>query len=216
MMMFQADPYHEEAAAPRGGPLKLEIPPDPPILDADALELPRHVQRVLQVLQYLKLQSYFDVLQNNGYDDVRSLYCLTESDMNEMGMEQRHAQRLLKWCASNHESGFNPEACTMHQHSPSSHQETASSAPPTPSEESAQWDYTSMARHFAITPGSPPTPSETFTHSPYTFFPYAVVSQNSPTTAADAAAARRMENTVTNGSATTSSHPPPRNNEGRT
>jgi hypothetical protein len=177
-----------QPSAPRGMPLKLEIPPDPPLLEAAAaaLELPRHVQLVLHVLKVLKLQTYFDVLQNNGYDDIRSLYCLTEEDMSEMGFETRHAQRLISWCTISREGAF----CegSLPQTSPYS---CSGSAPATPSEE---FDYSSMAKHFALTtPGSPPTPCETFTHSPHTFCPYAIVTP-SPKAPPSAGYRRSSEN----------------------
>lgn len=43
-----------------------------------------------------------------GYDDVRSLYCLTEGDLVSMSFETRHAQRFLKWVRANSAAMISP------------------------------------------------------------------------------------------------------------
>ena len=52
---------------PPGGPLKLMIPDDPVISDAqqDAIRAP-HVQKVQQILHHLRLEQYFEPLVENG------------------------------------------------------------------------------------------------------------------------------------------------------
>lgn len=148
--------------APPGGPLKLVIPPDPVITDAqqDAIRAP-HVQKVQQILHHLRLQQYFVSLVENGYDDVRSLYCLSEADLLSMSFELRHAQRFLKWVKANSAAMVSPKP-------------TSSDAMPSPQVESKEWAYTRPDSLMVQTPVSPT--SDTFVHSPYTFFPYAAPS----------------------------------------
>eukprot|EP00669_Euglena_mutabilis_P007309 TRINITY_DN2639_c0_g1_i1.p2 TRINITY_DN2639_c0_g1~~TRINITY_DN2639_c0_g1_i1.p2 ORF type:complete len:191 (-),score=70.57 TRINITY_DN2639_c0_g1_i1:640-1191(-) len=150
--------------APR---LKLVIPPDPVITDAqqDAIRAP-HVMKVQQILHHLHLEQYFDALIDNGYDDVRSLYCLTEGDLVSMSFETRHAQRFLKWVRANSAAMISPKPPGPDE------------APVSPQVERREWAYTRPANQ---TPISPTSTSETFVHSPYTFFPYAAVSPSSVT-----------------------------------
>eukprot|EP00668_Euglena_longa_P037117 GGOE01047770.1.p1 GENE.GGOE01047770.1~~GGOE01047770.1.p1 ORF type:complete len:199 (+),score=17.78 GGOE01047770.1:34-597(+) len=151
---------------PPGGPLKLLIPPDPVITDAqqDAIREP-HVQKVRQILHHLRLEQYFEPLVENGYDDVRSLYCLTEDDLVQMSFEVRHAQRFLKWVKAN-AAAISPKPGN------------ADMPPPSPQVESKEWVYTRpLGNPISQTPVSPT--SNTFVHSPYTFFPYAAVSPSS-------------------------------------
>lgn len=60
---------------PPGGPLKLLIPPDPVISDAqqDAIRAP-HVQKVRQILQHLRLEQYFEPLLQNGVPEFLGVF----------------------------------------------------------------------------------------------------------------------------------------------
>eukprot|EP01012_Entosiphon_sulcatum_P029070 TRINITY_DN3532_c0_g1_i1.p1 TRINITY_DN3532_c0_g1~~TRINITY_DN3532_c0_g1_i1.p1 ORF type:complete len:1477 (-),score=233.86 TRINITY_DN3532_c0_g1_i1:276-4706(-) len=54
-----------------------------------------HVEQVHQFLTELHLDEYFSVLEANGYDDMRSLFFLSEDDLQQMDFKPGHRKRLL-------------------------------------------------------------------------------------------------------------------------
>ena len=86
---------------PLGGPLKLIIPPDPEYTDA-ALDVAgqAHVQKVQQILAYLKLSHYFPILIENG------MCCWVTSD------SSLNQTMLSFWSTRSH-----PYICCIRQYS---------------------------------------------------------------------------------------------------
>ena len=92
-----------------------------------------------------------------------------------MSFEQRDVQKLLKWCANNSTQVFSPKQPPVE-----AKEGGVPQSPKSPStsnlfpDKDQQWVYTRPEGADCLSPHSPT--SETFVHSPYTFFPYAVVS----------------------------------------
>jgi hypothetical protein len=155
---------------PPGGPLKLVIPEDPAITEqqqeiAEVARTP-HAQKVSACLAQLRLDQYFPALIENGYDDIRSLYCLTEDDLLSMDFELHHAQRLLQWSKANATPSTSGPGISPRYDSP----DTADGGL------SREWSYKRPHRDSSPAAGQVTPTVETFVHSPYTFFPYAAVS----------------------------------------
>eukprot|EP01060_Flectonema_neradi_P039496 TRINITY_DN871_c4_g1_i1.p1 TRINITY_DN871_c4_g1~~TRINITY_DN871_c4_g1_i1.p1 ORF type:complete len:163 (+),score=22.13 TRINITY_DN871_c4_g1_i1:138-626(+) len=71
-----------------------------PVIPKDAADVENRLsmaaQEVAEFLDDLNLSSYSESLIDEGYDDIRSLRTLTESDLVELGFRKGHRARLMQ------------------------------------------------------------------------------------------------------------------------
>ena len=87
---------------PRSGSIQLgaSVNTTKPITPKDPAEIENRLsiaaQEVADFLNELNLSAYSESLVDEGYDDIRSLRTLTESDLVELGFRKGHRARLIQ------------------------------------------------------------------------------------------------------------------------